>query len=654
MQRATTLCTFETDPIDADADIFYDASEMYDVVLDNATGNYFHQAPTADGDQNQTATQPLIVTLPFMDCYTFGNGVESFRIKDDLASKALKMGQRVLTVSQQDFKEANRFADLTYSGIFSSNAGVNNLNEFNLGLANFKECETSFGPIQKLYARETDILTLQEDKISYVLASKNLISDSVGGGAIVSTPTILGTQIARAEEYGISFNPESFGVHADNYYFTDTKRVAVIKLTGQSQSDSLEVISEQGMRSWFRDEFQLALDTQKLGGYDPYMDEYVLSTNLIKVPVPPIVYECGNEFQALSVTAPQTYTVNLTDVIGTADVDYNITSGSAIVSAVWNGNNFTTGVVTGTGTLQINKTTTSPTNAIITVTPQGGAAATFSVQPKCVEGISITVVKCVINSNFESGSTTHVEYKWEDGSTISPVDSDGVTLGSDSLTFSFYELQTGIRSQGVYPYNGASLTMRVNKLVTDNFEWSYPQDNFRFLSSNTLYNNTATDVAALLAASTTIPNSLVVNPSGTVINQATVSPTTTPAFTLPTNNQYLYLIYDLRFTSAQDICYSDTSAVEACCECNVPCDSFTASTVSTLAFVCSQPLTQTFYYSGDGVAPAVGDLTYSNQQCAGNAPGQTINNLPAGYYKISGNQYIQVNSFGIIIEKTSC
>jgi hypothetical protein len=50
----------------------------------------------------------------------------------------------------------------------------------------------------------------------------------------------------------------------------------------------------------------------------------------------------------------------------------------------------------------------------------------------------------------------------------------------------------------------------------------------------------------------------------------------------------------------------------------------------------------------------VGDLVYSNQQCAGNAPGQTINNLAAGFYKIAGNQYIQVNQFGIIINKISC
>ena len=57
-------------------------------------------------------------------------------------------------------------------------------------------------------SRAADILTLQEDKISYVLSSKNLLSDSVGGGAIASIPEVLGTQIARIEEDGISNNPE--------------------------------------------------------------------------------------------------------------------------------------------------------------------------------------------------------------------------------------------------------------------------------------------------------------------------------------------------------------------------------------------------------------------------------------------------------------
>lgn len=651
--RANTMIVFETEPQDANPDIFYDASESYPIVRDN-TGNYLHMSGSADEDQNQTTTQPAIVTLPFIDCYTFANGVESFKIKDDLAGRALTMGQRTLAVSEQDFKEAHRFADLTYSGVFSSNAGVNNLNEFNLSLANFKELETAFGPVRTLYARETDILTLQEDKISYVLASKNLISDSTGGGAIVSSPTILGTQIARTEEYGISFNPESFAVYGNSYYFTDVKRVAVIRLVGNSSSDQLEVISDKGMRSWFRDEFQLALGTQKLGGYDPYMDEYVLSTNDKEVPRPPVVYQCGSEFNTTNTSTAVSYTIDFGTIIGDIVVNYGVTSGTVNVQINWNGTIVSSGNVTTGGSITISKTAATPTTAVVTVAPPTNTTASFSVNPTCITPLNITVYKCVINSNIDSGSLIHVEYGWSDSQTTSPIDTDQITMGSNPDVFSYFEGQTGVRSVGVYPYNGASLNMRVDKKATDDYNWKYPNDNFKFLSTNTLYGNNTTDVGAILAAATLIPNSLVSNPTGTNIREATVGPATTPAFTLPTNNQYLYLIYDFRFTSAQKLCYSDTSPAEACCECTIPCTSFQASTrQNTKSIACNQPLTQTFYFAGTG-SVALYDLVYEDSQCAGNAPGEGINNLPAGYYKITGNEYIRVNSLGMIIEKGSC
>ena len=38
------------------------------------------------------------------------------------------------------------------------------------------------------------------------------------------------------------------------------------------------------MRSWFRDEFYENLNNQKLGAFDPYMDEYVLGMNEKPVP----------------------------------------------------------------------------------------------------------------------------------------------------------------------------------------------------------------------------------------------------------------------------------------------------------------------------------------------------------------------------------
>lgn len=79
-------------------------------------------------------------------------------------------------------------ASLTYSGVFVENTNVNNLNEFNLSLANYKDVNKEYGPIQKLHTRDNDIITLQEDKISKILFGKNLLSDSVGGELLLQYP----------------------------------------------------------------------------------------------------------------------------------------------------------------------------------------------------------------------------------------------------------------------------------------------------------------------------------------------------------------------------------------------------------------------------------------------------------------------------------
>ena len=47
-------------------------------------------------------------------------------------------------------------------------------------------------------------------------------------------PQVLGIQIARDEEYGISNNPESFAIWGFDKYFVDSKRGAVIRLRGGS------------------------------------------------------------------------------------------------------------------------------------------------------------------------------------------------------------------------------------------------------------------------------------------------------------------------------------------------------------------------------------------------------------------------------------
>ena len=48
---------------------------------------------------------------------------------------------------------------------------------------------------------------------------------------------------------------------------------------GSFKQDKLVPISELGMRSFFRDTFIESFRSYKLGGFDPYMNEYVLTIN---------------------------------------------------------------------------------------------------------------------------------------------------------------------------------------------------------------------------------------------------------------------------------------------------------------------------------------------------------------------------------------
>ena len=600
VQIANSIVTFETIPIDVDTDIYYEEDQSY-----NITGGY-HMG----GTQNQTSSVPAITTLGAFDCFAFGNGVESFKIEDSLVGQSFTLGQRVTSVSDQDYKEADRYAGMTYSGLYSEETNVNRLNEFNLGLANFKDCEVAYGPIEILHARQTDILCLQEDKISYVQAGKDLLTTAAGEGAITSSPLILGHQIARIEEYGISNNPESFDSYGDSMYFTDAKRNVVIQLKGAGSQVALNIISEYGMRSYFRDLFTGNFGKQKLGGFDPYMNEYVLSSTTTATPSAVVPIACGTLISRQTVTDVSTYTLTVGAAQGTVSFPYTVT-GTVTLLVVWDSVNVINQSISGSGTLTFVKTAPTPTTATVTVTPS--STASFEITPSCPVSDEIIVVQMTLGSPADSGKYIHNQYYWTQGSFTSPVSSElivfeGATAGPTPVESWIYT--TGQSSIGVMPAVGSTITMQSNKIDFDDFVFKSSVHKFKYLVSATQYDSGSW--ATIDAGATTATP--IANPS-TGLYEADFTYTNP----IPATDKYLYLVWDYREPTGEAFRYGATQVIACCSGATatfyMDTDSFeTATALWTDATLHTKAADQ-FYQLGNLVRQQDGGLLSASTTC---------------------------------------
>ena len=553
--RASGLIVFESLPQDAEPDLWYESSESYAI---DSIGQ--HQSDLQS--QVFATNTPAVIKTDFFNCFAFGNGVESYKIQDSVIGKPLVLGNRATTTDSKEYSETRRFADLTYSGVYNAESNINKLNEFNTGLLNFKALEQEFGPVMKLQARETDILVLQEDKISYVLAGKNLLSDAGAGNSLTSVPEVLGTQIARIEEYGISANPESFSQYGPHKYFTDAKRGTVIQLSGTSYSnDSLSPISEFGMRSWFRDLFQDAFTTQKLGGFDPYMKEYVLSSNSRSIPLKTPCIECGLT-KTINITTSNGFDVcyDLGAFVGPVDIDYSVEASSLVstfrIDATYKGTTNTTGDVNTGGTLTFNKSTVLDNEVSIQATSFGSATITLTV--KCPSAETINIYLIHVSSTVDTGLQTTDEYRWEDGVFVSPLHTESVVFNTGTFPIvSLFDTITGPQGGGVIPTNGSTVTMLSNKIGTDDYNFSVSSDKFKYLRTDTNYANNSSDILSLIAASAV----------ATPINVPSQGNTAFSAdFIMPSVGSNLYLLWDFRDSTAVDLCFGATIN-DACCGC---------------------------------------------------------------------------------------
>ncbi|MEK9780655.1 MAG: hypothetical protein VW418_04415, partial [Gammaproteobacteria bacterium] len=250
---------FETEPIEnvTDLDIYYETEKAFSI-------------------SNHGSEQ----TLKWFNCFSFGNGVESNRIRDDYNAPFIDVGVKASSVISEQIKEEHKFNGLIWSGIINSRSGVNKSNEFNQANPITKDLLPSYGSIQKLHAWDDSIVILCEDKIVRALADKDILYNADGNPNVVATNKVIGAVSPYNGEYGISQNPESFASYGFRCYFTDQTRGAVIRLS----KDGLTPIDRILMSDFFSDRFfntgcyNSTIDNSRIiGSYDDYNGLYNIS-----------------------------------------------------------------------------------------------------------------------------------------------------------------------------------------------------------------------------------------------------------------------------------------------------------------------------------------------------------------------------------------
>ncbi len=251
--RTKNPAIWETEPKEqAELDIYYEASNALPI--------------------SQHANEH---NLDYHNCYSFANGVESNRIRDDFNQPFVKKGVKASAPLAEQYKQERRKNGLIYSQIYNSTSGLNGTNQFIMADKITKDLNPEYGSIQKLHVRGTDILAFCEDKVVKILANKDALFNADGNANLTASNRVLGQAIIPPTfgEFGISKNPESFAADGYRCYFTDRARGAVLRLS----MNGVVKISDYGMSDYFSD--SLKNITSAIGCINVQQGVYSLTLN---------------------------------------------------------------------------------------------------------------------------------------------------------------------------------------------------------------------------------------------------------------------------------------------------------------------------------------------------------------------------------------
>jgi hypothetical protein len=444
------LLIFETDPKDKSSQIFYETQDTY---LIDSSGNHLGKY-SLDQDQDKASNTPCEITLNYFNCYSQGNGAESYIVRDKFNGNFLSTATRGNGVEIDGYNQTRNIASLTYSGAFDETLNYNSLNEFNLSRANYKDLDDRYGSIQKLFTKDTNLIVFQQYKVHNILYTKNILFDSVGGGQVASVESVLGNEVPYAGEFGISNHPESFAFYGNNLYFTDSNKRAVLRLG----ADGIQPISGYGMISEFVKMFDQYTNNFIFGGFDDKKQQYYITFSDLQKPFEPIQTPCNSIISGrLIPTETVEFEISVPKQSFSMNIPYVFSAESTIVVS--------DGVDTSSfnrllndGSVEFLKTSNSETITLSLSTEED--LSQYTVQAECPEINTGEVVLLVVNDSNDSGKSIKTGYTWNEVSLgLNGGDSNNEIFEADGV--SRFEATTGYEGVNEIPQDGSIVEVYV-------------------------------------------------------------------------------------------------------------------------------------------------------------------------------------------------
>lgn len=138
-------------------------------------------------------------------------------------------------------------ASITYSQPYFSTLESNRISNFNPFNIPYRDFNEGYGSIQALKTREDGIIMFQENKISRILVSRQIIQSPDSSNIVTASTEVLSDSTEYSGDFGVSTNPESIVQHGYVFYFLDLKRSSALRLS----RDGITNISDIKMRNYF-------------------------------------------------------------------------------------------------------------------------------------------------------------------------------------------------------------------------------------------------------------------------------------------------------------------------------------------------------------------------------------------------------------------